>query len=110
MPQEEGAYTRSLDEVFAEADAARDNPTREFHIVGGLHPKLRLAHYVDMFRSLKKRPPGGMFQTLTAAEGEPLARIRGKSTRDVLLGLHYAGVRSMPGGRAEEFSPAGRAA
>ena len=34
MPQEEGAYTRSLDEVFAEADAARDNPTREFHIVG----------------------------------------------------------------------------
>src|SRR5256885_15753525 len=24
MPQEEGAYTRSLDEVFAEADAARD--------------------------------------------------------------------------------------
>ena len=42
MPQEDGAYTRSLDEVFAEAEAARDNPTREFHIVGGLHPKLRL--------------------------------------------------------------------
>src|SRR3989441_3676113 len=36
MPQEEGAYTRTLDDVFAEADAARDNPTREFHIVGGL--------------------------------------------------------------------------
>src|SRR6267142_6182998 len=35
MPQEEGNYTRSLDDVFAEADAARDNPTREFHIVGG---------------------------------------------------------------------------
>src|SRR5207247_435626 len=57
MPQEEGAYTRSLDEVFAEADAARDNPTREFHIVGGLHPKLRLAYYVDMFRGLKARHP-----------------------------------------------------
>ena len=34
MPREEGAYTRSLDEVFAEADAARGNATREFHIVG----------------------------------------------------------------------------
>jgi len=44
MPQEAGAYTRSLEEIFAEADAARDNPTREFHIVGGLHPKLRLAY------------------------------------------------------------------
>src|SRR5437762_3806011 len=43
MPREAGAYTRSLDEVFAEAEAARDNPTREFHIVGGLHPKLRLS-------------------------------------------------------------------
>src|SRR5213592_5173931 len=26
MPQEDGAYTRTLDEVFAEADAARGNP------------------------------------------------------------------------------------
>jgi len=43
MPREDGAYTRSLDEVFAEAEAARDNPTREFHIVGGLHPTLRLS-------------------------------------------------------------------
>src|SRR5207253_11170700 len=36
MPQEDGAYTRSLEEVFAEADAARDNATREFQTVGGL--------------------------------------------------------------------------
>src|SRR5207253_798337 len=66
MPQEEGAYTRSLDEVFAEADAARDNPTREFHIVGGLHPKLRLAYYVDMFRGLKARHPTVHIKALTA--------------------------------------------
>ena len=45
MPKEDGSYTRSLDEVFAEADAARTNPTREFHIVGGLHPKLELSYY-----------------------------------------------------------------
>ena len=43
MPKEDGAYTRSLEEVFAEADQARGMPTREFHIVGGLHPKLRLS-------------------------------------------------------------------
>ena len=54
MPKEDGAYTRSLEEVFAEADAALENPTREFHIVGGLHPKLALAYYLDMFRGLKR--------------------------------------------------------
>ena len=48
IPKEEGAYTRSLEEVFAEAEAARDTPTTEFHIVGGLHPKLRLAYYTEM--------------------------------------------------------------
>ena len=42
MPKEDGAYTRSLEEVFHEAEQARGMPTREFHIVGGLHPKLRL--------------------------------------------------------------------
>ena len=42
-PKEEGAYTRSLDEVYAEAEQARGAPTTEFHIVGGLHPKLKLA-------------------------------------------------------------------
>ena len=53
MPKEEGAYTRSLDEVFHEAEQARGMPTREFHIVGGLHPKLRLSYYTDMIRGLK---------------------------------------------------------
>ena len=34
MPREDGAYTRSLEEVYAEADQAHGTPTREFHIVG----------------------------------------------------------------------------
>src|SRR5437879_4394442 len=109
MPQEDGAYTRSLDEVFAEADAARDNATREFHIVGGLHPKLRLEYYVDMFRGLKERHPQVMIKALTAVEVAHLARIEGMSTRDVLLAMKEAGVSTLRGGGAEVFSPAARA-
>src|SRR5437016_9763505 len=109
MPKEDGAYTRSLEQVFAEADAARDNPTREFHIVGGLHPKLRLAYYVDMFRGLKERHPQVMIKALTAVEVAHLARIEGMSTRDVLLAMKEAGVSTLPGGGAEVFSPAARA-
>ena len=109
MPQEDGAYTRTLDEVFAEADAARDNPTREFHIVGGLHPKLRLAYYVDMFRGLKARHPDVHIKALTAVEVAHLARIEQRSVTDVLIALKDAGVTSLPGGGAEVFSPAARA-
>src|SRR5437870_10041222 len=109
MPREAGAYTRSLEEVFAEADAARDNPTREFHIVGGLHPKLRLAYYLDMFRGLKQRHPGVHIKALTAVEVAHLARLEHSSVRDVLLALKDAGVTSLPGGGAEVFSPAARA-
>jgi len=109
MPKEDGAYTRSLEEVFAEADAARENPTREFHIVGGLHPKLELSYYLDMFRGLKQRHPNVMIKALTAVEVAHLARIEGMTTRDVLLAMKDAGVSTLPGGGAEVFSPAARA-
>src|SRR3989441_12092846 len=104
MPQEEGAYTRSLDEVFAEADAARDNPTREFHIVGGLHPKLRLAYYVDMFRGLQGRHPAVHIQALTAAPLAHLARIEKRSVTEGLIALKGAGVTTLPGGWAAGVS------
>ncbi len=109
MPKEDGAYTRSLDEVFAEADAARDNPTREFHVVGGLHPKLRLDYYLDMFRGLKARHPQVMIKALTAVEIAHLARIEKIEVRQVLEAMKAAGVDSLPGGGAEVFSPAARA-
>lgn len=109
MPKEDGAYTRSLEDVFSEADAARANPTREFHIVGGLHPKLKLSYYVDMFRGLKERHPEVMIKALTAVEVAHLARIEGMTVRDVLQAMKAAGVDTLPGGGAEVFSPAARA-
>jgi aminodeoxyfutalosine synthase len=109
MPKEDGAYTRSLEEVFAEADAARDNPTREFHIVGGLHPKLKLSYYTDMFRGLKQRHPQVMIKALTAVEVAHLARVEGIEVVEVLKEMKKAGVDSLPGGGAEVFSPAARA-
>jgi aminodeoxyfutalosine synthase len=109
MPQEDGEYTRSLEDVFAEADAARANPTREFHIVGGLHPKLRLSYYLDMFRGLKERHPNVHIKALTAVEVAHLARLEKLSTRAVLQAMKDAGVTSLPGGGAEVFSPAARA-
>lgn len=108
-PREEGAYTRTLEEIFEEAEAAREQPTREFHIVGGLHPKLRLSYYTEMIRGLKERFPGVHIKALTAVEIAHLARIEKTTTREVLRELKEAGLDTLPGGGAEVFSPAVRA-
>lgn len=108
-PKEEGAYTRSLEEVYEEAERARGAPTTEFHIVGGLHPKLRLAYYTDMLRGLKERHPTVHIKALTAVEIAHLARIEKRSEREVLAALKEAGLTSLPGGGAEVFSTAVRA-
>ena len=109
MPKEDGAYTRSLDEVYHEAAQATGMPTREFHIVGGLHPKLRLSYYTDMIRGLKERHPEVHIKALTAVEIAHLARIEKISEREVLLAMKQAGLTSLPGGGAEVFSTAVRA-
>ena len=109
MPKEDGAYTRSLEEVFHEAEQATGMPTREFHIVGGLHPKLRLSYYTDMIRGLKERHPQVHIKALTAVEIAHLARIEKISEREVLMAMKDAGLTSLPGGGAEVFSTAVRA-
>jgi aminodeoxyfutalosine synthase len=109
LPKEEGAYTRTLDEVLAEAAQAKTAPTREFHIVGGLHPKLPLSYYTDMIRALRAAYPGVHVKALTAVEIAHLARVERSTPREVLLALKEAGLTSMPGGGAEVFSTAVRA-
>ncbi|HEX7918379.1 MAG TPA: aminofutalosine synthase MqnE [Gemmatimonadales bacterium] len=109
MPKEEGHYTRSLEEVYHEAEQARGTPTKEFHIVGGLHPKLALSYYTDMIRGLKARHPHVHIKALTAVEIAHLARIEKISTVEALQRLKDAGLTSMPGGGAEVFSTAVRA-
>jgi aminodeoxyfutalosine synthase len=109
MPKEEGNYTRTLEEVYHEAEQAVGSPTREFHIVGGLHPKLRLSYYTDMIRGLKERHPQVHIKALTAVEIAHLARIEKISEEDVLIRMKEAGLTSLPGGGAEVFSTAVRA-
>ena len=109
MPKEDGAYTRSLEEVYQEAEQARNTPTREFHIVGGLHPKLALSYYTDMIRELKARFPHIHIKALTAVEVAHLARIEKITVHEVLVRMKEAGLTSLPGGGAEVFSTAVRA-
>ncbi|HSJ32156.1 MAG TPA: aminofutalosine synthase MqnE [Longimicrobiales bacterium] len=108
-PREDGAYTMTLEEAFHEASLASDTPVREFHIVGGLHPKLRVSYYEDLIRGLKERHPGVEIKALTAVEIAHLARLEKTSVEDVLIRLREAGMQTMPGGGAEVFAKGVRA-
>jgi aminodeoxyfutalosine synthase len=103
LPKEEGAYHYTLDEVFAEAEAAAGGLTKEFHIVGGLDMKAGLQYYSDMFRGLKSRYPHVHIKALTAVEIAHIARIDKMSIEDVLIALREAGLDTLPGGGAEVF-------
>lgn len=108
-PKEDGAYTMSLEEAFHEASLARDTPVREFHIVGGLHPKLPLSYYEDLIRGLKEQHPGVEVKALTAVEIAHLARVERTTVGEVLERLVAAGLDTMPGGGAEVFAKGVRA-
>jgi aminodeoxyfutalosine synthase len=108
-PKEEGAYTMTLDEAWQEAALATDSPVREFHIVGGLHPRLKLSYYEDLIRGLRERHPGVEIKALTAVEIAHLARIEKTTIEDVLERLRAAGLDTLPGGGAEVFASGVRA-
>ncbi len=104
LPKEDGAYTMTVEEAIAEGDTATGTPIREFHIVGGLHPKLKVDYYAQMIRGLKERHPGVEIKALTAVEIANLARVEKTTYEDVLRRLQEAGLDTMPGGGAEVFS------
>ena len=108
LPKESGAYRYSLEEVMAEAEAADNGLTREFHIVGGLDMQAGLEYYQTMFRALKQRLPHVHIKALTAVEIAHIARIEKMTWTDVLIALREAGLDTLPGGGAETFSEAVR--
>jgi aminodeoxyfutalosine synthase len=103
LPKEEGAYHYTLDQVYAEAEAAASGLTKEFHIVGGLDMKAGLQYYSEMFRGLKSRYPHVHIKALTAVEIAHISRIDKMPIEEVLIALREAGLDTLPGGGAEVF-------
>lgn len=100
----DGAYELSLDQILAKADRAAEIGASELHIVGGLHPDLPYAFYLEMLRALKARHPGMHLKAFTAVEIRYFATLSGKPIGAVLDDLVAAGLGSLPGGGAEIFA------
>jgi menaquinone biosynthesis protein, SCO4550 family/putative menaquinone biosynthesis protein, SCO4494 family len=101
---EEGGFELSIEQAVERLRSA-PLPPREVHIVGGCHPDLRLAFFVDLLQSVQRALPQATLKCFTAVEIAHFAQLEGISTREVLQTLKNAGLAMMPGGGAEIFEP-----
>ena len=87
-------YIRKTEEMFALGGD-------QLLLQGGMHPKLGIEYYEELFYALKERFPSLRLNALGAPEVAHIARISGISTREVLERLRKAGLSSLPGAGAE---------
>ena len=71
---------------------------------GGMHPKLGLDWYVDLFKNLRQIYPGLKLHALGPPEVVHLAKMDSLSYTEVLKRLMKAGLSSLPGAGAEILS------
>jgi len=106
--KETGAFALSPQDVLRAARDAAANGATELHIVGGLHPELRISYFEEMLGLLRAHLPHVHIKVLTAVEVAHVARISNISVDECLLRLKEAGLGSISGGGAEIFADRAR--
>lgn len=101
LSETERAYITTMDEYRAKIDQMFELGGDQLLLQGGLHPRLGLEWYEDLFRNLKSEYPKLKLHALGPPEVAHLARLSGLSYRGVLERLVAAGLDSLPGAGAE---------
>lgn len=99
--QTERAYITTLDQYIQKIDETLALGGDQLLLQGGLHPKLGITFYEDLFRQLKRRYPQIRLHALGAPEVYHIARISGLDIETTLRRLIDAGLDSLPGAGAE---------
>ncbi|MBT3311211.1 MAG: CofH family radical SAM protein [Desulfobacterales bacterium] len=102
---DENAFLLSHGEIEERMNRAVGEGIDEVHIVGGLHPELKLGYFEKMLRIIKRVKPDIHIVAFTAVEYEYFAKVNNLSLEEVFKRLIDAGVDAVPGGGAEIFSP-----
>jgi aminodeoxyfutalosine synthase len=105
----EQGWTYSVEQAVEVAARDVDETVSELHIVGGLHPKLRVDYYEQLFRALKTRFPWIHLKALTMVELDFIATASRIELGELVERLRRAGLDSCPGGGAEIFAERVRA-
>jgi aminodeoxyfutalosine synthase len=97
-------WTYTVEQAVEVAARDVDETVSELHIVGGLHPKLLVEYYEELFRALKRRFPWIHLKALTMIELDFIASASRISLDELIPRLKTAGLDSCPGGGAEIFT------
>jgi len=80
-------------------------PVTEVHIVGGVHPKMNLQFFTELFKAIKAHRPDLHIKAFTPVELDYIFNKAKVSIEEGMKILHEAGHDSLPGGGAEIFHP-----
>ncbi len=111
---DDDAYITSLDDYRTKIRELFELGGKQLLLQGGMHPKLGLKFYTDLFRQLKLEFPDLRLHTLGPPEIVHLSNMEKASFSEILVSLKESGMDSLPGAGAEilvekirnEISPA----
>ncbi len=109
LKQADEGWVLSKEEMLNIIKSYENKPVTEVHIVGGVHPKLTLEFFCDLFKSIKALRPDLHIKAFTAVEYEYMFRKAKVSVEEGLKIMMEAGLDSIPGGGAEIFDETLRA-
>ena len=99
--QHREGYTMSHDQVLERVKHAADQGATQIMIQGGVNPELGVEWFDTLFRRVRREYPQVDLHSLSVSEIVGLAHVERISTRDVLVRLQEAGMKSLPGAGAE---------
>ncbi len=97
----ERAFVTTLEEYREKIERMIGLGGDQLLLQGGLHPRLGIEFYEELFSALKRMYPSVRLHALGAPEVAHIARVSGITTRRALERLVAAGLDSLPGAGAE---------
>ena len=102
--REEG-WELSIEQMMHIVKSYDGKPVTEVHIVGGVHPKMNLAFFIDLLKAIKAHRPELHIKGFTPVELDYMFKKAKVTTEEGMKLTHAAGLDSLPGGGAEIFHP-----
>jgi aminodeoxyfutalosine synthase len=100
--KEEG-WELSIDQMLDIVKSYDGKPITEVHIVGGVHPKMNMAYFIELIQKIKAHRPDLHVKGFTAVELDYMFRKAKLTVEEGMETLQNAGLQSLPGGGAEIF-------
>jgi aminodeoxyfutalosine synthase len=101
----EDGWELSIDQMLDIVKSYDGKPITEVHIVGGVHPKMNMAYFIELMQKIKVHRPDLHVKAFTAVELDYMFRKAKLTVQEGMKQLHAAGLDSLPGGGAEIFHP-----